>query len=240
MSGRRVRILLVTLLVLALAAVAIGFLWVPQQVSPYKLPWASGPANAHAVLQGNAAVGPAGGCVSGCGTHNDESMRYAWDFDLPEGTEVLAARGGTVALMNGSWRPDHCGGVTDFGEGQVTSPFIGNEANFVLIDHGDGTSALYLHLSTVSQGIERKARTGEPVAQGEVLGLSGKTGFTQCRPHLHFQVENSVRADWFTTSQPVSFADQDVVAREPTGVPAEGQTYVSDNVEVPQDAGATQ
>jgi len=77
--------------------------------------------------------------------------------------------------------------------------------------------------------IERKVKTGEPVLQGELLGLSGKTGFTQCLPHLHFQVENSVRADWFTTSVPISFADRDVVSHNPQGIPVEGASYVSEN-----------
>ena len=159
-------------------------------------------------------------------------MRYSWDFALPEGTEVLAARAGTVALMNGNWRPDHCGGLTASDTANVVSPFIGNEANFVEIDHGDGTAALYLHLSEVSPTIARKAKTGEPVDQGEVLGLSGRTGFTQCVPHLHFQVQDSVRADWFTTSVPVSFVDRDVVSRTPRGVPVQGESYESDNTPV--------
>ena len=155
---------------------------------------------------------------------------YAWDFDLPEGTTVLAARGGTVALMNGNWPPDHCGGVADSEAGPITSALIGNEANFVEIAHGDGTSALYLHLSEVSPAIARKAVTGEQVVQGEELGRSGKTGYTQCVPHLHFQVENSATADWFTTSLPVGFSDEDVTSRDSLGVPQQGQSYLSDNV----------
>lgn len=174
-----------------------------------------------------------GVCTSGCFTHADESMRYAWDFDLPEGTEVLAARGGTVALAFGNWPPDHCGGLVpevNAPPGFLVRANIGNEANYVEIDHGDGTSALYLHLSDVSESIERKAETGEPVAQGEVLGHSGRTGYTLCVPHLHFQVQNSVRGDWFTQSMPVRFADRDVVSRTNDGRPLEGQTYVSDNI----------
>jgi murein DD-endopeptidase MepM/ murein hydrolase activator NlpD len=163
-------------------------------------------------------------------------MRFALDFDLPEGTPVLAARAGTVALANGSWPADHCGGVSESGAGHagagIVSQLIGNEANFVEIDHGDGTSALYLHLSSVSPEIERKAKAGERVEQGEVLGLSGKTGYTQCVPHLHFQVEPSVKADWFTDSIPVSFADHDVVSRTADGVPVEGESYVSDNIPI--------
>jgi murein DD-endopeptidase MepM/ murein hydrolase activator NlpD len=222
--------LLVGLLVVILGVVAVLGLWTPAVPSPYLLPWAAG--SRFAVLQGNSQFGAGGNCTSGCSTHNDDSMRYAWDFDLPEGTPVLAARAGTVALTNGNWRPDHCGGLTADQSGPITSALIGNEANFVEIDHGDGTSALYLHLSQVAPAIEEKARTGQPVAQGEILGLSGKTGFTQCVPHLHFQIQNTVRADWFTTSQPISFADDDVQAHAPGGVPAEGQSYISSNTAV--------
>jgi len=195
----------------------------------YLLPWAAGTANAHVVMQGNYTADAMGHCQTGCATHDDDSMRYAWDFDLPEGTEVLAARGGTVALANGSWNPDHCGGVTPGQAGSVVSALVGNEANFVQIDHGDGTSALYLHLSSVAPEIERKAKSGESVAQGEVLGQSGKTGYTQCLPHLHFQVEQSVNADWFTDSLSISFADPDVTSRNPAGIPLEGDSYLSAN-----------
>jgi murein DD-endopeptidase MepM/ murein hydrolase activator NlpD len=185
------------------------------------------------VIQGYYASGPFGDCTSGCVTHGDPDQHFAWDFDLPEGTEVLAARSGTVAVAIGSWGSDHCGGLSasDAGDG-TASQFMGNETNLVEIAHGDGTSALYLHLSHVSPGVERKAKTGEPVQQGEVLGTSGKTGYTRCVPHLHFQVEASVSGDWFTTSIPISFGDQDVVTRAADGAPVEGESYVSDNVPI--------
>jgi murein DD-endopeptidase MepM/ murein hydrolase activator NlpD len=217
--------------------------------SAYLLPWQAG--QHELVLQGNARFDDWQRCTSGCSTHNDDAMRYALDFDLPEGTPVLAARAGTVALANGSWPADHCGGVPapaagNTGEnsganagGKIVSQFIGNEANFVEIAHGDGTSALYLHLSTVSPGIEQKAKSGERVEQGEVLGLSGKTGYTECAPHLHFQVEASVKADWITDSLPVSFTDHDVASRTADGVPVEGESYVSDNVPIGSDGTAS-
>lgn len=221
-----------------LAAIGVAFAVRPvdggQDSAPrYLLPWAAG--DAYPVLQGIEVTEPlTGACSSGCATHSDEGMHLALDFDLPEGTGVLAARGGTVALAQGSWRPDHCGGLAapaaDAPAGFVVSPLIGNEANLVVIDHGDGTSALYLHLSEVAAGILDKARTGAPVQVGELLGRSGRTGLTQCEPHLHFQVERSVRADWFTESLPVAFTDPDVADRTTNGVPVEGETYVSANV----------
>jgi len=196
----------------------------------YLLPWAAG--TSHHILQGPFAQDAMGVCTSGCGSHRDEDGQHAWDFDLPEGTPVLAARGGTVGLVAGSWSPDHCGGLspmTNPGPGFVVNENMGNQANLVRIDHGDGTSALYLHLSEVSPAIQDKARTGGTVAQGEVLGLSGKTGLTGCVPHLHFQVERTVRADWYTESLPIAFGDPDVLAQDPDGVPAEGGSYVSGN-----------
>jgi murein DD-endopeptidase MepM/ murein hydrolase activator NlpD len=203
------------------------------EASGYLLPWPGG--SAYQVMQGPLAVDSLGICSSGCGSHRDQDGQHAWDFDLPEGTPVLAARAGTVGLVAGSWSADHCGGlspVADQPPGYVSNENLGNQANLVRIDHGDGTSALYLHLSSVAPTIEAKAKTGGAVAQGEVLGLSGRTGLTGCVPHLHFQLERTVRADWYTESLPVSFGDPDVLAQDPGGVPTEGGTYVSGNTPI--------
>lgn len=198
--------------------------------SGYRLPWPGG--ERFAVLQGPHVIDGLGACTSGCGSHDDEDAWQAWDFDLPEGTPVLAARGGTVGLVAGSWGADHCGGLspmTDRPPGYTVDPTIGNQANFVRIDHGDGTSALYLHLSVVDPAVEAKARSGGTVVRGELLGRSGRTGLTGCRPHLHFQVERTVPADWYTESLPIAFGDPDVLARTGDGTPAEGAGYVSGN-----------
>ena len=217
---------------LAGASLLVGACSAPAtKPSEYRLPWEAG--QAERVLQGPLEVDAVNGiCVSGCTTHRDEGMQFAVDFDLPEGTAVLAARSGTVGLAQGSWSPSHCGGLTALDNappGYLVDALMGNQANFVRVDHGDGTSALYLHLHDVAPAILAKARTGGPVERGEVLGHSGKTGLTQCRPHLHFQVESTVAADWFTASVPFAFGDRDVVSRVPTGLPAENDVYVSDN-----------
>ena len=223
---------------MAAAVLAAAAGCAPGTASPapeYLLPWAAGDGK-QVVLQGVFRADPVSGdCRSGCLTHSGDGQQYGWDFDLPEGTPVLAARAGTVGLAAGSWAPDHCGGlvpVADPPPGYLVNAAMGNQANLVRIDHGDGTSALYLHLQEVSPGILAKARDHGPVAQGEVLGLSGRTGLTGCVPHLHFQVESTVPADWFTDSLPVRFVDDDVVRQNPDGIPAEGGSYVSDNVPV--------
>ena len=221
----------------AILAAAAGC--APAATSPaaeYRLPW-SADNGKQAVLQGIFRADPVSGdCRSGCLTHSGDGQQFGWDFALPEGAPVLASRAGTVGLAAGSWSPDHCGGlapVEDPPPGYLVDAAMGNQANLVRVDHGDGTSALYLHLQEVSPGILAKARDHGPVAQGEVLGLSGKTGLTGCVPHLHFQVETTVPADWFTDSVPARFADRDVVRQNPDGIPAEGGSYVSDNVMLP-------
>lgn len=222
--------------VLAAAVLVAAVGCAPAATSPaaeYRLPWGAGDGK-QAVLQGVLVADPVSGdCRSGCLTHSGDGQQYGWDFDLPEGTPVLAARAGTVGLAAGSWSPDHCGGlvpVADPPPGYLVNAAMGNQANLVRIDHGDGTSALYLHLQEVSAGILAKARDGAPVAQGEVVGLSGKTGLTGCAPHLHFQVQTTVPADWFTDSLPVRFTDADVVQQNPDGIPAEDSSYLSDNI----------
>jgi murein DD-endopeptidase MepM/ murein hydrolase activator NlpD len=173
----------------------------------YGLPWASGAR--HSVLQGNYRLNAVGACTSGCGTHRDSFMHFAWDFDFSEGTPVLAARGGKVAWVpHKLWPANHCGGQN-----------LGNEANYVVVDHGDGTFALYLHLSKVT------VTQGDTVKQGQEVGLSGKTGWTGCKPHLHFQVQGS--GIWYERSIPAEFEDADVVAQNPDRVPAEGRAYIA-------------
>lgn len=81
------------------------------------------------------------------------------DFRVPTGTPVRAMNDGTVLLA----RP------------------LYYEGNFIVIDHGQGLLTLYLHLS------EFKAKEGDTVKRGQVIGLSGGTG-RATGPHLHVAV----------------------------------------------------
>lgn len=106
---------------------------------------------------------------NGSDTHM-EGMRYALDFAMPEGTPILAARGGTVVHVQDGFEK---GGM---------DPDLLQRANVVVVAHSDGTVASYGHLTP---GI--LVSVGDSVAEGDLLAYSGATGFAG-QPHLHFHV----------------------------------------------------
>ena len=152
------------------------------------------------------------------GTSHRGAMLHALDFALPHGEAVLAARGGTVVFRED--RYSLCGG-----------PSLATRGNHVVLDHGDGTSALYLHLDRIQVAL------GQKVAQGDPLGTCGATGWTGCTAHLHFQVQHTSR-EWFARSLPIVFGDPDVRAQEPTGAVKYDRSYVSGN-RAPTEPGAS-
>ena len=54
--------------------------------------------------------------------------------------------------------------------------------NFILLDHGQGLTSVYLHMSRLI------ARTNQKVKKGEAIGLIGATG-RATGPHLHLGVQ---------------------------------------------------
>lgn len=86
-------------------------------------------------------------------------MHTGIDIDGTTGQPVRAADGGTV----------------------VSAGWDGGYGYAVLIRHGGGLYTLYGHLSRIA------VRSGEGVAQGEVIGYVGSTG-RSTGSHLHFEV----------------------------------------------------
>lgn len=126
-------------------------------IAGYSLPWKQG--DSHFCFQGN----------DGFLSHRDRS-KYSWDFLMPEGTEILAARDGTVTV------------VVDTNERR------GENApnNEVFVNHGDGTAARYAHIKKGGA----KVKVGDIVKRGQLLALSGDVG-RSLGPHLHFEVINT-------------------------------------------------
>ncbi len=126
------------------------------QSAAYVLPYAVG--SSHTVSQAN--------CTPY--THQD-LLTFAYDFAMPIGTLVTAARSGTVVWVEEHW-PN--------GDGEWY------HSNLVRVHHGDGTYALYAHLTTDGALVT----VGDSVAIGDPIGRSGNSGYTLDLPHLHFQV----------------------------------------------------
>lgn len=98
-------------------------------------------------------------------------FHYGIDMRGTRGTPVIAAASGIVVeVVNGCVEGRRsCGG---------------RYGNYILIEHPNGTSTRYAHLSKVSVFV------GKQVSQGEQIGKVGNTGRSS-GPHLHFQIENS-------------------------------------------------
>jgi murein DD-endopeptidase MepM/ murein hydrolase activator NlpD len=106
-------------------------------------------------------------------THDRPGSHYAIDIAMPEGTPVLAARGGVVMDMEDDFH----------GSGKQEERYM-NRANFVRILHDDGSMAVYAHLQSNSARIYPGAR----IPTGTWIANSGNTGFSS-GPHLHFAVQ---------------------------------------------------
>jgi murein DD-endopeptidase MepM/ murein hydrolase activator NlpD len=105
------------------------------------------------------------------GKYSHEGRSYhAYDFVLPVGTPVHAARAGVVARV-----------VDGFTKGLPDKALM-HAANRVIVLHDDGTFASYSHLDP---GIP--VNEGQRVERRQVIASSGNTGYAGA-PHLHFEV----------------------------------------------------
>jgi len=92
-----------------------------------------------------------------------------------KGTDYRAAPGTQVYAMNS--------GIVRI------SRLLTVYGNTIVIDHGNGLSTLYMHLSTLN------VKEGDTVTVGQLIGLSGMTGYAEAA-HLHISVKvNGISID---------------------------------------------
>jgi len=94
-----------------------------------------------------------------CLPNGDCSFHPGVDIAVPSGTPIRAAAAGTV----------------------IYSGWMDGYGNLVVIDHANGLATAYAHQSSIAAG------NGASVAQGQVIGYVGCTGYC-FGPHLHFEV----------------------------------------------------
>lgn len=135
-----------------------------------------------------------------------EGLAYAVDLGCREGDVVVASRAGVVWAV----REDSVSGCD--------APRCRDEANYVVLDHGDGTFSEYQHLQPMGALVEE----GDQVCAGQALGLCGTTGYTS-GPHLHFSVFDSSRQ-----TIPTRFEEAERAQRG-WGLAVPGAIYVSGN-----------
>lgn len=87
------------------------------------------------------------------------SFHNGVDLANSQGTPIYAARSGTV----------------------TTATYSGAYGYYVTINHGDGYSTLYAHMTHYI------VSAGQSVSQGQVIGYMGSTGWST-GPHLHYTV----------------------------------------------------
>lgn len=107
---------------------------------------------------GNHVAWPVNGTVTSEFGSRWGAMHTGIDIFAPQGTPISAAKAGTVIVAGSN----------------------GGYGNLVVIDHGNGFSTAYAHMSAIGTSV------GARVSQGQFIGNVGSTGHST-GPHLHFE-----------------------------------------------------
>ena len=91
--------------------------------------------------------------------YKDKRFHYGVDLGGPKGTPIKATRSGKVTLAT----------------------YSSSAGYYVKIDHGDGFTSIYMHMTHYI------VKKGDKVDAGEVIGYMGSTG-TSTGSHLHFGI----------------------------------------------------
>lgn len=109
--------------------------------------------------------------VQGANSSFSHKGELSFDFKMKKGSKICASREGTVIATK-----------SDSDKGGLKDEFL-SDGNHIVIQHQDGSIAQYWHLEQNAVLV----KVGDFVKKGQVIGLSGNTGYTAF-PHLHFQI----------------------------------------------------
>jgi murein DD-endopeptidase MepM/ murein hydrolase activator NlpD len=104
-------------------------------------------------------------------SHRNDYNKYAVDIAMDVGTDLIAARSGTVVWVKDDY---HMSGTTRY--------FL-DKANGIKILHEDGTFSHYAHILMDTAVVKE----GDKISKGDRLARSGSSGFST-GPHLHFSI----------------------------------------------------
>lgn len=122
-----------------------------------------------------------------CNRSGGHRNRIAYDFKMPLGAPITAARDGVVEAV-----------VDRYVDGDLKR----GHNNRVIVRHEDRSVAWYAHLRHESIVVQ----PGDSVAAGQLIAECGNTGNTGNLPHLHFEVFAG-RPFVYSDAIPISFAN---------------------------------
>ncbi len=141
--------------------------------------------------------------------HNYKDGRFdyiknAWDFNVPIGTKIFAARAGKVVYAKDDSSVTLNVMDPKYRDEQLALRDFERYTNAIIIKHR-GVYTLYAHIS------RSVVKIGDDVRKGQIIGYSGNTGFSG-GPHLHFELFRTDRParEAFLgnrTTVPVKFAN---------------------------------
>ena len=117
-------------------------------------------------LKGNLPLPVSGKIISRYGKKNDPKLNTVF---FQKGIEIAADQGDSIQAI-------YAGKV-------LYADWFKGYGNIIIVDHGDSYYSLSAHLSKILK------RVGDPVAAGEVIGISGNTGSLK-EPCLYFELRH--------------------------------------------------
>lgn len=128
------------------------------------------------------------------GTHAFWKENFRYPVANPVVTDAYGYQrqtvGYTIAHKGVDFRADEGTAVVSMNRGVVRVAREGrNYGKTIVIDHGLSLQTFYMHLSKINVNV------GELVLPGQVIGMSGQTGYAE-KPHLHLTIRiNEVSVD---------------------------------------------